>query len=112
MAAAGKHARLSLRRTGGLAGVPMQATLDTRNLAPAKAQEVIGALDNVDLAQVGTGAGQDWPAGAADTFHYDLEVDRGEGASTASFSERQVPAALAPVVRTLMERARPGGRGG
>jgi hypothetical protein len=108
MAGTGKHARLSLRRTGGLAGVPMQATLDTRDLASAQAQEIIGALDSVDLAQVG--AEQDWPAGAADTFHYDLEVDRGAGTSTASFSERQLPARLAPVVRTLMDRAQPASR--
>jgi hypothetical protein len=108
MAVAGKHARLSLLRTGGLAGVPMQATLDTRDLAPAQAQEIMGALDNVDLARVG--AEQDLPAGAADTFHYDLEVDRGDGSSMASFSERQVPVGLAPVVRTLMKRAQPAGR--
>src|SRR5665213_687158 len=108
MAGTGKHARLSLRRTGGLAGVPMQATLDTRDLDPGQAQEIIGALDNVDLTQIS--AEQDWPAGAADTFLYDLKIDRGEGASTASFSERQVPAGLAPVLRTLMDRAQPASR--
>jgi hypothetical protein len=108
MADAGKHARLSLRRTGGLAGVPMQATLDTRDLAPAQAQEVIQALDDFDLTQVGSA--DDLPAGAADAFHYDLRVDRDGESSAASFSERQVPTRLAPLLRALMDAAKPADR--
>jgi hypothetical protein len=88
----------------------MEATLDTRDLAPDEAQEIMGALDSVDLDSLGTG--QDWPPGAADTFHYDLEVHRDKTTRTASFSDRQVPAELAPVVRALMDRARPGSRNG
>jgi hypothetical protein len=107
---AGKHAQISLRRTGGLAGLPMEAKLDTRELAPEQAQAILGALGSVDLDRVGTG--KDWPPGAADTFHYDLEVQGEEGAHTASFSDRQVPAELAPVVHALMERAQPAGRDG
>jgi hypothetical protein len=109
MPTAGQHAQLSLRRTGGLAGVPMRATLDTRELAPEQAREVLDALDSVDLERVGKGQG--WPPGAADTFHYDLEIDRGAASGTASFSDRQLPAELAPVVRTLMDRAQPAGGG-
>jgi hypothetical protein len=107
---AGKHAQISLRRTGGLAGLPMEATLDTRELAPAEAQEILGALESVDLDRLGSG--KDHPPGAADTFHYDLKVDRGEATRSASFSDRQLPPELAPVVRALMDRARPGSRRG
>lgn len=111
---ADKHARISLRRTGGLAGLPMEATLDTRELAPEQAQEILGALEGVDLEGVGRGAGaaKDWPPGAADTFHYELKVERKEATRSASFSDRQVPAELAPVVRTLMDHAQAAPRKG
>lgn len=101
----GGHAHISLRRTGGLAGLPVEAALDTRDLDPAKAQELLGALESVDLERLGSG--KDWPPGAADTFHYALEVQREGGTHAASFSDRQVPAELAPLVRTLMDRAQP-----
>jgi Emfourin len=104
----GEHAQLSLRRTGGLAGVPVQASLDTSELPEPEAQEILGSLDQVDLDNVGTAA--DWPPGAADTFHYELEVKRGDHTHTASFSDRQVPAELAPVVHTLMAKAKPAPR--
>jgi hypothetical protein len=105
----GDHAQLSLRRTGGLTGVPMQARLDTSELAPGQAREVLEALDSVDLARVGEGPA--WPPGAADTFHYELKVNRGAASTTTSFSDRQLPAELAPVVRTMMDHAQPAARG-
>lgn len=100
------HAQLSLRRTGGLAGLPMVASLDTRELDAEEARQISAALDHVDLARVGEGP----PAapGAADTLHYDLEVRRADHSHTVSFSERQMPPELAPVVRALMNRAEPG----
>ncbi|HEY7953320.1 MAG TPA: protealysin inhibitor emfourin [Solirubrobacteraceae bacterium] len=105
---AGRHAHISLRRTGGLAGVPMEAALDTRELAPAKAREVLDALGSVDLDRVG--AAKDWPQGAADAFRYELKVQREEGTQAASFSERQLPSELEPLVRTLMDQAQPARR--
>jgi hypothetical protein len=105
-----EHAQLSLRRTGGLAGLPVEASLDTRDLSETEAHEILGSLDSVDLDRVE--ASEDWPPGAADTFQYQLEVHRGEATRTATFSDRQVPAELAPIVRALMARARPNPRGG
>jgi len=103
---AGEHAQLSLRRTGGLAGLPMVASLDTRELDTEEAEAISAALDEVDLAHVGEGP----PAapGAADMLHYDLEIRRGDRSDTVSFGERQMPPELAPVIRTLMRRAQPG----
>jgi hypothetical protein len=103
---AGEHAQISLRRTGGLVGRPLEATLDTRELAPEQAKELIGALDRVNLDRIKEG--KDWSAGAADTFRYDLKVDRGKTTRSVSFSDRQLPAELTPVVRALMDRAQPG----
>ncbi len=101
-----EYAQLSLRRTGGLAGLPMVASLDTRELDDEEAKHISSALDRVDLTRVGEGPPA--PPGAADTLQYDLEVRRGESAHTVSFSERQMPPELAPVVRALMDRAEPG----
>jgi hypothetical protein len=100
-----EHAQLRLRRTGGLAGLPVEASLDTRDLSEAEAREILGSLDSVDLDRVE--ASEDWPPGAADTFEYQLEVHRGDATHTATFSDRQVPDELVPIVRALMARARP-----
>jgi hypothetical protein len=104
----GEHAHITLRRTGGLAGVPMDAALETSELVPDKAAEILDGLDRVDLAKVGKGEPR---PGAADMFQYDLKVRRGEQTYTASFSDGQVPSELAPAVRELMDRASPGKRG-
>jgi hypothetical protein len=91
-----------------MAGIPVEANVDTRELPEHEAQQILGGLDNVDLDQVE--AAEDWPPGAADTFHYQLEVKRGDATKTASFSDRQVPAELKPVVHALMARAQPSPR--
>lgn len=105
---AGEHAQLSLRRSGGLAGLPMQAQLDTSELPDQEAKELLEALDRVDLGTAGRAPGA--PPGAADGFHYELGVSRGGRTETTSFSERQVPTALAPLIARLMERAEPAPR--
>jgi hypothetical protein len=96
---------LSLRRTGGLAGLPMEASLNTRDLDPEAAQRILDALDRVDLASV-----QDRPdaaPGAADMFQYELDVRGPSRTQTVRFSERQMPEELAPVIHGLMSRAEP-----
>jgi hypothetical protein len=104
---AGRHARLSLRRTGGLAGLAMEGTVDTRDLPQPRAQEVLNSLDSVDLEHDTTAE----PApGAADAFQYELTVQRGDTTHVATFSEQQVPPQLTGVIRTLMENAAPAPR--
>jgi hypothetical protein len=101
---ADQHARVSLRRTGGVAGLAMQASVDTRDLPDPQAHEILGILDGVDLA-----SGSDVPPtpGAADRFQYELTVEREGVTHAATFSEEHLPAQLAPVVRMLSERATP-----
>jgi hypothetical protein len=99
-----RHARLSLRRTGGLAGLAMEGTVDTRDLPQSRAQEVLGSLDRVDL---GHGTTAEPAPGAADTFQYELTVQRGDTTTVATFSEQHVPPQLTGVIRTLMENAAP-----
>jgi hypothetical protein len=104
----GEHAQLRLQRTGGLAGLRLQARLDTRSLPEAEGQALIGALDRFAAEPQMPQAPS--PPGAADTMHYELEIDRGGATRTVSFSEQQVPEALAPVVRALIDRAVPAPR--
>ena len=97
---------LRLRRTGGLAGLPMVASLKTEELEAEEAERIVGALDGVDLADVE--GRPDAAPGAADMLHYQLEIRGADRAQTVRFSERQMPAELAPVIRSLMRRAEPG----
>jgi hypothetical protein len=83
----------------------MVASLDTRTLDPEEAERISDALDRIDLEHVGESP----PAapGAADTFHYQLEVRRGESTHEAGFGEREMPAELAELVGELMRHAEP-----
>ena len=97
---------LSVRRTGGFAGLAMVASLNTRDLDPEEAERILDALDRVDLDHL-----QDRPdaaPGAADMFQYQLDVSGPGRTQTVRFEERQMPEELASVVRALMRHAKPG----
>ena len=91
---------LHLRRTGGLAGLPMTATLRASDLAPAEAARVASALNRLDDATV---AAPDAP-GAADGFCYELAVVRDGATRTVAFGERGQPPGLGPALRALTDR--------
>ena len=101
---------LTLRRTGGLAGLPMEATLDAGEVDPQEAAEIAAALDRLELstADAGPAATEALP----DRYEYRLDVRRGDETHTLTFGERQVPEPLAPVIRKLMDRATPAPPGG
>jgi L-ascorbate metabolism protein UlaG (beta-lactamase superfamily) len=97
---------LSLRRTGGLAGLPMVASLNTRDLDPEAAERIVDALDQADLDHVHNRP--DAPPGSADMFQYQLDVRGPDRTQTVRFSDHQMPPELAPVIRALMRGAKPG----
>jgi hypothetical protein len=91
------HARLRLRRTGGLAGRPTEAELDTADLEPARAEAVLHALDGATSAP---------PAlPRPDAFSYELTIERGGDSRTVTFGDPP-PAELAPVLDALSGRSR------
>ena len=98
-----ENIELRLRRTGGLAGLPMVARLQTRELEADEAERFADALGQVDLARLEERP--DAAPGAADMFHYQLEILSADGEQTVHFGERQMPAVLAPVVQALMQRS-------
>jgi hypothetical protein len=97
---------LSVRRTGGLAGLPMVASLNTRDLDPEEAERIVDALDRADLGHVQDRPGA--PPGSADMFQYRLDVRGPDRTQTVCFSDHQMPPELAPVIRALMRRGKPG----
>jgi hypothetical protein len=106
-------ARVRLRRTGGLAGVPVEATVDTAKLSPDEAAPILAALDaaRLDSPDLATATDAAPPApGPPDTFGYELEVTRGAQTRTLRFGERDVPDALRPLVDLLGSRAIPAKR--
>jgi hypothetical protein len=94
-----EHARLRLRRTGGIAGVPTEAELDTAELEPARAEPILHALD---------AAREPAPSPAPprpDGFRYELTVERAGDTRTVTFGDPP-PAELAPVLEALSGRSR------
>ena len=100
------HARLRLRRTGGLAGVATEAELDTAELEPEQAQTLLGALDRADLGALAKSPPATKPP-MPDAFRYELEVRRGDRSHTIAFSDTDRPQELVPVIDALAGRARP-----
>jgi hypothetical protein len=106
------HARLRLRRTGGLAGLPVEAAIDTADLAPGEAGPILTALDaaRLDAPEIAALDGASPPPGPPDAFGYELEVTRGGRTRRLRFGELDMPASLRPLVGLLRSRAKPARR--
>jgi hypothetical protein len=106
-------ARLRLRRTGGLAGLPVEAVLDTADLAPGEAEPILAALDaaRLDSPEIARLAGGGAPRpGPPDAFGYELEVTRGASTRRLRFGELDMPDCLRALVALLAGRAKPPAR--
>jgi len=99
---------VALRRTGGLAGMPLEVRVDLTR-AEAGAAELADLLGGLDLAALSSPpspapAGSGAPA-APDAYHYDLTLAGEDGRRELSFGAGGVPAELRPVIRALERRA-------
>src|SRR4051794_33520315 len=106
-------ARLRLRRTGGIAGLPVEAALDTADLEPGEAEPILAALDAVplDSPEIARLAGGGAPApGPPDAFGYELDVTRGAETRRLRFGELDMPESLRALVALLRSRAKPHAR--
>ncbi len=96
---------IRLRRTGGVAGIVTEATLDTADLDPGEARRVLAALEGANLDAQAAAAP---PApGPPDTFRYALEVRTGSATRTVELGESAIPETLRPLVDELVRRAEP-----
>jgi hypothetical protein len=89
--------RISFERSGGFAGVRLACEVDTSSLPPAEAAQ----LEHL-VARAGLDALPPMAPTDPDRFEYRLEVD----GRTFTFGERQVRAALRPLLAALLDRAR------
>jgi hypothetical protein len=102
------HAHLRLVRSGGLAGIATEAEIDTADIDPREADEVLAGLDSVDLWSLARRPPA--PPGPPDAFRYVLEVERGDAQHRIALAEAEIPPALRPVLAVLSRRARPARR--
>ncbi len=94
--------RIEYRRSGGMAGIDMTASVDTRKLPAAQAQLAADLMDPTSAASAPTTG-----VGAPDRFSYELTVHDGEQAQTHNWSETEVPAVVQPLLASLGQRAQP-----
>jgi hypothetical protein len=104
------HARLRLRRTGGIAGLAVEAAVDTAKLSPVEAAPILAALATADLDAPGIASPDAEATGPPDTFRYELEVARGGATRRLCFGELDMPESLRPLVGLLRSRAKPAAR--
>jgi hypothetical protein len=106
------HARLRLRRAGGIAGLPVEAAVDTAELDAEEARRVLAALDaaRLDSPEIAGLRDAAPPPGPPDAFGYELEVSRGERTQRLRFGELDMPESLRALVGLLRSRANPPAR--
>jgi len=107
-----EHARLRLRRTGGLAGLPVEAAVDTADLTRGDAEPILAALDaaRLDAPELAGLEAAAPPPGPPDAFRYELEVTRGAQTRRLRFGELDMPESLRPLVGLVGSRAKPARR--
>lgn len=94
--------KVELRRSGGVAGISLVATMDAGDL-PADQAEVVAGLLSDDPAPSAPAP----PPPGADRFAYELRLDDGQRARTIHWDEPEVPEAARPLLASLVRRARP-----
>jgi hypothetical protein len=93
--------RVSLVRSGSLAGLDMVATVDSEDL-PDDQQEVVASPLTEDLR----GNSGSRP-GAADQFSYQLEIQQGDRSVRRNWVEAEVHESVRPLLTALMRQAKP-----
>ncbi|HEX7253038.1 MAG TPA: protealysin inhibitor emfourin [Thermoanaerobaculia bacterium] len=89
--------KISLVRTGGVAGMRREATIDTANLGPRDSEE-IHRLVNAAADEPASAKTSARPGGP-DRFHYTLTIEDGGRRRALTFEEERTPERL----RTLLD---------
>jgi hypothetical protein len=95
--------RVSLKRSGGFAGVSMQTTVDTATLPPAEAaqlQNLVAAADFFRLPETIASRGQ------PDRFQYQLAIEENGRQHTVTVGESAMPGPLNPLIEWMMAKIR------
>jgi hypothetical protein len=97
--------RISLVRSGGVAGVRRAIEIDTSRLHPRLAEELQQLVERAPAPEAG-GGGRKGTPGAADRFRYRLAVDDGQKQCAWTFDEERPPEDLRPLVEAVRNAAK------
>ncbi len=96
--------RISIERTGGVAGITIAATIDTKDLPQDDAQKLRQMVEEADFFNLPSKITSRSPQ--PDRFQYELKAEQNGQQHTVTVSEEVMPAKLRPLVKWLMEAAR------
>ena len=97
--------RVELQRSGGVTGIPLKASVDTRDLEEPEAQELRALVDRADvpaLAERSSGPGPGQP----DRFEYELTVTIDDRPYQIRLGETEVTEKAKPLIQRLLDLAR------
>jgi len=92
-----------LRRSGGFTGRSVHVHLDSEQLPPADAAQLIQLVSALDLSSLGAPR-PGLPAGA-DLMRYDLTLERDGQRWSGTVSDPSIPAQLRPLLQFLTNSA-------
>jgi Emfourin len=95
--------KIEFSRSGGFAAPAMKQNLeiDTENLPPHEAKELLGLVNQADIPSAPPAATSPRP----DAFHYRIKISDGDITHTATASDADMPESLNPLVDWLAQRA-------
>jgi hypothetical protein len=99
-----ERVRVEMRRSGGFTGRTVHVQLDSDQLPPADADQLIQLVGPLDLAALPTGG----PASSAgaDLMRYDLTIEQGPRRWQGTVADPAVPDRLRPLLQFLSAAAR------
>ncbi len=96
--------RISIERTGGVAGTTVRTTIDAKDLSLEEGQKLGQMVEEADFFNLPTKITPRSPR--PDRFRYKLTVEEDTRKHMVMVSEEVMPAKLRPLVKWLIEKAR------
>lgn len=104
-----ERVRISMVRSGGLAGQTVRGSLDSEALPPEEAREVTALVDALVDSPTLPGLHGGLGGAVRDGFRYELSVQRGEQTWQLSLADSTVGPDLRPLLTRLVQEGRRGG---
>ena len=98
-----EHVRAEMRRSGGFTGRTVHVRLDSEQLPPADAAQLIQLVAALDLD--GLAAGGPPSTAGADLMRYDLTIERGGHRWQGTVADPAIPGRLRPLLQFLSSAA-------
>jgi hypothetical protein len=95
--------KLSFRRTGGFAPMPIGCQLDTEKMSVREAEQLTRLVDDSEIMET-TGKTL---SGAKDMHYYDIEIERDGKTHKAHFDHASLPERIRALVQYLLHESAP-----